>query len=169
MNFKNLVILSLLSLSGFVFARHKGTMVTHFMIDPSVLSGQVKTFINNTGYMLSVRYTIQDRDFGLFYTQEPTLKEGQSLQIDFSNAAQYSQDWKTPSKNYEFSLEILRVLRYPTRLTEDVTKGLKKGNVKHGKYAHMMDKSEFLRSNTIEFFEGINRGIKNKLSCRSVC
>lgn len=169
MNLRNIALVaSCFFVGSFICAKDKGTGVARFMVEPSDLKDQVKTFVNNTGNTISVRYGIQDYDSGKFYKQEPILKDGESLTIDFSKAASYGKAWKTLSKKHEFSLEILRVLSLPKRLTENVTQGLKKGRMKSGKRALLIGKSEFLKGDTIEFFKDKKGCVNSKLSYRSI-
>ncbi|MCX5923814.1 MAG: hypothetical protein NTZ68_00090 [Candidatus Dependentiae bacterium] len=160
------VILSCLLMATFAQAKDKGTVATRFSVEPSVLKNHVKTFVNSTGKSMAVRYMIKDHDSGKFYKQEPILKDGESLVVDFFKAAAYAEGWKTPSKNHEFSLEVLRVLQSPNRLTENVVSGLKKGRMKSEKHALLMGKSEFLKSDRIEFFKDKKGYVRCELSCR---
>ncbi|MFA5999275.1 MAG: hypothetical protein WC747_04620 [Candidatus Babeliales bacterium] len=167
MKIRNVVaVLSCLLMATFVDAKDKGSVVARFLVEPSALKDHVKTFVNNTGKSMAVRYMIQDHDSGKFYKQEPILKDGESLVVDFFEAATYAEGWKTSSKNHEFSLEILRVLRSPNCLTENVVSGLKKGRMKIGKCALTMSKSDFLKSDLIEFFKDKKGYVSCELSRR---
>mgnify|MGYP003402270679 FL=1 len=141
MHIKISAVLSLLlAQSGIAESKSDATLVGRFDVEPADLMNHPKTFVNNSKYDLAVRWNLKDVQTGRFYCQEPILKRGDAIVIDFEPALKYHGE----AYKLELSLEFLRVRQIPKGAGHPlITTKLKDGSM-----ALALHKSKFLKNNT---------------------
>lgn len=93
---------------------------------------------------LVFRWKVRDVKTLKCYAQEPIIKRGSSTTMDFCSVLdQIFQEDINPG-SYEFSLEILKVMRYPKAPGEE----LKISKLKDGEFVSLINKSKFLKYET---------------------
>jgi len=100
-------------------SRNTSTQFVHFHVTNDDISAMSKKFINNTKHKVIIRWRLIDRKTREFIGQEPIVTRGESITIDverfmpqFEKAAGLT--------DYDFSLEVARVLKIPQQKGDDI-------------------------------------------------
>jgi hypothetical protein len=141
MNIKIRVVFWLLVFNaGMIQTKTDSTLIGRFEVEAGELAEKVTTFINNTKYDFVIRWTLLDPETLRQYSQEPILKRGESITIDYQKGLQYMQG----AKKMEFSLHFLRVKKSP----KGAGGPLVTTKLKDGSLALAIHKSKFLKNDT---------------------
>lgn len=124
-------------------AKSDSTLIGRFEIDFDDLAGKVKTFINNSKYDFVIRWTLGEPGTMRQYKQEPILKRGDLITINYDAALKYMAG----AHKLEYSLELLKVKKSP----KGAGLPLVTSKLKDGSLALAIHKSKFLKNDTFAF------------------
>ena len=149
MNIKMALFLTIaLSSNLNIFATKDSTVIGRFELDVQDLVGTVKTFVNNTKHDLVLRWGLCDPLTMRHYTQEPILRRGDMVTVDFAPALSYLSG----VPKVELSLELLRVKQLP----KGAGHPLITTKLKDGDFALQIHKSKFLKNKVFAFSRNAN-------------
>lgn len=134
-------------------AKQEGTKAARFDLQKTEMQGVfTKTFVNNTGRDLVIRWRLTEPKSRQYYGQEPIVKKGEELVVDFQKAWNYFQSLDVDAKVHEFTLELLRVDKTPKKHGEE----LKTSRLKEGEYASLLNKNKFYKYRRFELSRNKN-------------
>jgi hypothetical protein len=144
MNIKMALFLTLALGSSFnTWATKDSTVIGRFELDVQDLIGTVKTFVNNTKHDLILRWGLREPGTMRHYTQEPILRRGDRVTVDFAPALSYLSG----VPKVEHSLELLRVKQLP----KGAGHPLITTKLKDGDFALQIHKAKFLKNKVFAF------------------
>ncbi len=109
MNIKILLLVLVLGVNSIQPKKHDEMMLCHFVGSENEFLGHLNTWINNTKHDLVIRWSLKDLQGEKFYTQEPILKRGDRLNIDYAPAIEHLK----PAELFDFSIKLFRVTKHP--------------------------------------------------------
>jgi hypothetical protein len=151
------VFLMISSLPG--LAKSDGTKIGRFFISQPELAASKKTFVNDTKHHLVLRYTVKD-EHGYTFTQEPIIKRGEALTIDFGHVAAHFSS----KAILDHSLELLKV----KQLAVGAGIPLVTTKLKDGALALSVHKNKFLENGTFSFLSNKNNVVFCKADKKQV-
>lgn len=134
-------------------AKHEGTKAARFNLQKTEMHNVfTKAFVNNTGRDLVIRWRLTEPKSRQFYCQEPIVKKGGELIIDFQKAWNYFESLDIDATVHEFTLELLRIEKTPKKPGQE----LKLSRCKDGEYASLLNKNKFHKYHRFELSRNKN-------------
>ena len=136
------LLVLVVSFDSFQAKKHDEMVLCHFVGSKNDFLGRLNTWINNTKHDLVIRWSLKDPQSEKFYTQEPIVKRGDRLTIDYVKAI----DYLSPAEDLDFSIKLLRVIKHPKGAGQPLeTKVLKISDM-----ALALHKNKFLKNDVFE-------------------